>query len=345
MGAGSSDERGDTEAPVTLQQQRAQFLLIQQIQEARMLARNENAAAGATALTSLGWQQPPVDQPALLMSKVLHNPAHLRGKSILLTSGQPGDPMTLSFSFDAIAPCVVTVYRSALLTPAVYGGWEVESAAWSSPPVPFQAGLAQSHLIEWEALWQSQAVSATFESDARHCPMLIELRVEDPKLAPSSVEWTICQLLTVRNSNSGKTRVEVVSQQFCNGSNQALELLDFFGSEPVADNITRQDCIVCQSEPRDTAVLPCRHLCLCHGCSDYIRTRTQFTSYKCPICREKIGRMMRIEPDDAGVAASSSQEKAMEDAQLDEEDRVFRNEVLSQAEVANETDVALATAA
>jgi len=321
MGAATSwsDDRGDVEA-LSLQQQRAQFLLIQQIQEARLLARNDAAAggAGASALNSLGFPAlQPVEQPSLLMSQVLSNPAHLRGKTITLTPGKHGEPMTLHFSFDSVVPCVVTVYRSALLVPALRGAWEVESAAWSSPPVPFPAGLGQSHALDWESLWQSQAVSATFESDARHCPLLVELRVtgEAEQLMPASVEWTICQLLTTRKSSLGKTRVEVVSQQLCNGSNQALELLEMFGSEPAADGISRQDCIVCQSEPRDTAVLPCRHMCLCSRCSDYIKTRTQYTSYKCPICREKIGRMMRLEPaSESPAMACSSEEKSVEEA-------------------------------
>lgn len=312
MGIGASDERGDVEA-LTLQQQRAQFLLIQQIQEARMLARNDNAAPAAWALNSLGFPaMPPVDQPGLLMSQVLHSSAHLRGKTMMLKPGEHGEPMTLCFSFDALAPCMVTVYRSALLVPATLGLWEVESAAWSSPSVNFPAGLGQSHTVEWESLWQSQALSATFQSaaDARHCPLLVELRVEEAETSKrSSVEWSICQLLTARNGSQGKTRVEVISQQFCNGSNQALELLEVFGSEPTLDGTSRQDCIVCQSEPRDTAVLPCRHMCLCSRCSDYIRTRTQYNSYRCPICREKIGRMMRLDPASDSTVACSSQEK------------------------------------
>jgi len=324
MGVGTSDDRGDVEA-LTLQQQRAQFLLLQQIQEARLMARggdNANAGPAAAALGSLGFPavaMPPVDQPALLMSQVLHNPAHLRGKSISLAPGQRGAASTLQFSFDSLAPCVVTVYRSALIVCSTKGGWEVESAAWSSPPVHFPAGVAQTHALEWESLWQSQAMSATFESDGRHCPLLFELRVQaGDKVFQSSVEWTICQLLTTRGS-AGKTRVDVVSQQLCLGNSQTLEILDVFGSEPIGDGYTRQDCIVCQSEPRDTTVLPCRHMCLCMRCADYIRTRTQYSSYKCPICREKIGQMMRIDvagettelpdSDNAGETARSAEQR------------------------------------
>jgi len=284
-----------------------------------MLARNDNAnmAPAAAALNSLGLSiMPPVEQPSLLMSQVLKNPAHVRAKTMMLKPGQHGEPMTLRFIFDTIAPCLVTVYRSALLVPDVQGGWEVESAAWSSPSLPFEAGLGQSYEVAWESLWQSQAVSATFDSDARHCPLLVELRVEEvEKSMSSSVEWTICQLLTARNNSSGNTRIEVVSQQLCNGSNQALELLELFGSETTADGTARQDCIVCQSEPRDTAVLPCRHMCLCSRCSDYIRTRTQYSSYKCPICREKIGRMMRLDPAGEPLAACSSDAKRCNDAE------------------------------
>eukprot|EP01134_Creolimax_fragrantissima_P000425 CFRG0425T1 len=41
------------------------------------------------------------------------------------------------------------------------------------------------------------------------------------------------------------------------------------------------ECIVCLCDPRDTAVLPCRHLCLCHGCAEVLR----YQSNKCPLCR------------------------------------------------------------
>lgn len=272
-----------------------------------MQLRNENASPAAMALNSLGVPtMPPVDQPALLMSQVLQNPAHMRGKTISLAPGQHAGPMTLRFTFDSLAACVVTVYRSALLAPGQHGTWEVESAAWSSPPAPFPAGLGQTHAIEWETLWHSQAMSATFESEAKHCPLLVELKVEDENGTATSIEWTICQLLTARSGSAGKTRAEVVCQLIRSNS-QVLELREVFGSEPAAgDDSTRQDCIVCQSEPRDTAVLPCRHMCLCSRCSDYIRTRTQFHSYKCPICREKIGRMMRVEPDAAEASLSRS---------------------------------------
>lgn len=50
-------------------------------------------------------------------------------------------------------------------------------------------------------------------------------------------------------------------------------------------------CVICMLEPRDTALLPCRHLCLCSGCADVVRLRSQ----ACPICRETIKSLLSID--------------------------------------------------
>jgi len=44
------------------------------------------------------------------------------------------------------------------------------------------------------------------------------------------------------------------------------------------------------TEPRDTAVLPCRHMCLCNSCAEVLRHQ----SNKCPICRSTVRSMVEI---------------------------------------------------
>ncbi len=44
-----------------------------------------------------------------------------------------------------------------------------------------------------------------------------------------------------------------------------------------------RECVVCMSDPKDTAVLPCRHMCLCAQCAEQLR----YQSNKCPICRQR----------------------------------------------------------
>ncbi|XP_010492948.1 PREDICTED: probable E3 ubiquitin-protein ligase LUL3 [Camelina sativa] len=57
-----------------------------------------------------------------------------------------------------------------------------------------------------------------------------------------------------------------------------------------------KECVICLTEPKDTAVMPCRHLCLCSDCAKEL----PFQSNKCPICRKPIERLvkMKVESSD-----------------------------------------------
>lgn len=39
------------------------------------------------------------------------------------------------------------------------------------------------------------------------------------------------------------------------------------------DSSGSRDCVICLSDPRDTIVLPCRHLCLCRSCAHTLRNQ------------------------------------------------------------------------
>ncbi|XP_060219101.1 probable E3 ubiquitin-protein ligase LUL4 isoform X2 [Lycium barbarum] len=51
-----------------------------------------------------------------------------------------------------------------------------------------------------------------------------------------------------------------------------------------------KECVICMTEPKDTAVLPCRHMCLCSECAKELRHQ----SNKCPICRQPIEELLEI---------------------------------------------------
>jgi len=224
----------------------------------------------------------PLQQPSLWISNIVKNPVHVHPKTVSV-SHRETHPV-LQFSFDAVKEGTVIVHRAAVLV-FEPDGWSVKSAAWSSPPCDFESGLGQTHFLEWEDL---PPVQQALAPGHRNCPLLIELR--EVGTSPS-IEWTSFRVHVDRF-----IEVEILSQQLqCAG--HFLELHDVYGSEMTDGH--RQDCIVCQSEPRDTAVMPCRHLCLCSACSDYIRSRVQYHSYKCPLCRERITRMMRFDRDEA----------------------------------------------
>lgn len=52
------------------------------------------------------------------------------------------------------------------------------------------------------------------------------------------------------------------------------------------------ECVICLTEPRDTTVLPCRHLCMCAECAHHLRDQT--TGTVCPICRNPVESLLEI---------------------------------------------------
>ncbi|KAL9688781.1 hypothetical protein QQ045_033205 [Rhodiola kirilowii] len=81
------------------------------------------------------------------------------------------------------------------------------------------------------------------------------------------------------------------------------ELRDLFGTESSStpesskdDSDAGKECVICLTEPKDTAVLPCRHMCMCSECARALR----FQSDKCPICRQPIEEIIEIKMENKG---------------------------------------------
>ena len=71
------------------------------------------------------------------------------------------------------------------------------------------------------------------------------------------------------------------------------------GESPAEGNVKPADddddddnglCVICLSEPKDTCVIPCRHLCLCKDCAQELQKH----SPKCPVCREPIQQLLHL---------------------------------------------------
>lgn len=303
MGVPFSMELDEAER-VALQQQRLQL----QFQEARTLEGGEILIPG-------GWRSLPIEQPPLSMAKVVKNPAHLHAKTLRVVAGKEASRGSLCFQMDATMAGTAVAHRSVTLVVDEEGACDIEFAEWSSKAVPFDKGMGQALSIPWVCGAKDQAHDSSQWEDGgieRHfVPGLVELRVEqapcdsEPEVAGDDKRATIERTVFGLPSATSKTgQVEVLKQQFSHDTAVMLEVLEVFGSEICPDGVSRQECSVCQSEPRNTMVLPCRHMCLCAGCSEYIRTRTQYRSYACPLCRKRISRMMRIDDETTKESAS-----------------------------------------
>ncbi|KAJ6737550.1 E3 UBIQUITIN-PROTEIN LIGASE LUL4 ISOFORM X1-RELATED [Salix viminalis] len=139
-------------------------------------------------------------------------------------------------------------------------------------------------------------------------PSLSTSTSQEPEkpLPPMSTHAQITEAFLDKN-NEGHFQVKVIKQiLWIEGIR--YELREIFGiansdGAGVDETDSGKECIICMTEPKDTAVLPCRHMCLCSGCAKELRSRSD----RCPICRQPIQELMEIklilnkEPVDHGA--------------------------------------------
>ncbi|KAH9589427.1 hypothetical protein LSM04_008916 [Trypanosoma melophagium] len=49
-------------------------------------------------------------------------------------------------------------------------------------------------------------------------------------------------------------------------------------------------CVICLTMPKDTAVMPCRHMCLCKNCAEELMRHVP----KCPVCRGSVSTLLHM---------------------------------------------------
>ncbi|GLT92390.1 hypothetical protein SLE2022_102300 [Rubroshorea leprosula] len=98
----------------------------------------------------------------------------------------------------------------------------------------------------------------------------------------------------VFEKDKGEYHLKVVKQiLWVNGTRYELQEIYGIGNSIDGDvdaNDPGKECVICLSEPRDTTVLPCRHMCMCSGCAKVLR----FQTTRCPICRQLVDRLLEI---------------------------------------------------
>ncbi|XP_026415173.1 probable E3 ubiquitin-protein ligase LOG2 [Papaver somniferum] len=98
----------------------------------------------------------------------------------------------------------------------------------------------------------------------------------------------------VFEKEKGEYQVKVMKQiLWVNGMRYELQEIYGIGNSVESDfdgNDPGKECVICLSEPRDTTVLPCRHMCMCSGCAKVLRFQTN----RCPICRQPVERLLEI---------------------------------------------------
>lgn len=209
------------------------------------------------------------------------------------------------------------------------GGEEEEPV----PPTPldvkhFQEGMSQVYVSPPIDISKLTEDMLTYNPDhPKDIPLAVRMDAEEVPGEERCSQYTYLSFHVVPESPSppGRARrpmqwsVSVIGQKLQYGK-QCFVCHEVFGvsSKQMAEvdaEGNNNDCVICLSEPRDTAVLPCRHMCFCGYCAGIVRLQCD----RCPVCRQKVASLLQFRrekdksedvPESLAPAASSAATEA-----------------------------------
>ncbi|KAK9836425.1 hypothetical protein WJX74_000180 [Apatococcus lobatus] len=263
----------------------------------------------------------------------IRNAVNLK-KNTLQLLPVPGDPSKLAIHFliDASSPCSATVFVMATEDPthacriipkgpAPHHAFQYDKGLG----MPYPLNGATGPLIDLESLHEQKAAQLGEE-------LIIRLETISEKglaeghslqeIVPGQEQklWVQSQttFASIAKDEEGKPVCRVQKQKIW-VEGVSYELQEIYGMEhaagfrrEVAEDVEERLCVICLVNDRDTTVLPCRHMCMCHECAQELRKQTS----KCPICRNQVESLLHIgmsrrgadsKPDHAAAATKMAE--------------------------------------
>lgn len=150
------------------------------------------------------------------------------------------------------------------------------------PPAELPAGFKQRFAVsEAHAFFPAryELSELTKETQLSAYPIVISLETSPLAVARDGAEPQCFLMYCTLYRNGAAFGVRVLKSVVrLNGC--AYLLHEIFGLSTEKED-EANECVVCITDPRDTVVLPCRHMCLCSSCAKELRQR----SNRCPMCR------------------------------------------------------------
>jgi len=194
----------------------------------------------------------------------------------------------LHFVFDATDGGTASIYYCAKETRNQLGE-PIYTSIHEHQSQKFERGLGQSYMqtpTEYLDTSQFKEEELTYNAEQNCYPVVVVLECSgtDPKSRPIS-QTTFAALIHCADDS---WVIKPVKQKI-RFEDKSYVIHEIFGLESGETDIGK-DCVICMTEPRDTTVLPCRHMCLCSACAEALRHQ----SNKCPICRSTVRSMVEI---------------------------------------------------
>lgn len=262
------------------------------------------------------------DRPPVQRSAVVANVLNLRKNSVQLIRSSPTSSVySLNFVFDAQVGGFVSVYFRAQQVirrseasqspdaPILELSYVTKDEAVSKK-FPFVSGEAQQfHQQLEDSLDVRRYKSAELQrADSDYYPIVIQLEANYPKNSTVPIQERVKSQTTFATlvPKNGSYIVNIVAQQvLVNGTLYKILNLYGIGSKNAAETKNSNDpyavdstdeCVVCLTEPCDTACEPCNHLCLCEDCARTLWAQADRSRRRCPVCRSEFVKLLRIIP-------------------------------------------------
>ena len=263
--------------------------------------------------------------PQMQKTYTIRNDVNLKKNTLrLVRDAAEPSKYHVEFTFDASTPCKISVHYAALELAGDGAASFSPLKPEASPPTEFrEKGLSQtyrtpaSHALDTAAYTPEEL---RFEPTAGRYPLIVCLEAGGREPAPSkaAVQSQTTFAKVVVPAGGAAATAKPLKQKIQVGST-AYELQEIYGidgsgggaadDEGGADggesSENTRECVICMSEPRDTTVLPCRHMCMCSECAKVLRLQ----SNKCPICRTSIESLLQIKiskQNDAGAPSGAA---------------------------------------
>lgn len=225
------------------------------------------------------------------------------------TPDSESNDAVLSFVIDAVEAVTVSVHLLAREVEEL-DSKGVASNVWlasqEGPPsslvdvCSFEPGLGQVYRSPSLSVAEWSIAPLSYDAERpKNVPVAIKLEVAGKDGGPSTVQHTYVSLHGHEGTPAAEPReqpwsVQVYAQKLQYGE-QVFVLHELFGvssalTEEVDSEIGSGECIICLAEPRDTAVLPCRHMCFCGHCAGVARLQCE----RCPVCRQKVSSLLQL---------------------------------------------------
>ena len=242
--------------------------------------------------------------PQLQRTQTIRNDVNLKKNTLkLVRDPQSPSKYHLEFTFDAAAPCNISVFFVASeRNRAGKISFEPLKEIGAHPVESREQGLNQhfrtreSHALD-TTLYPVKDLSAVPEK--QQFPIIVCLEATGRSEAAAGNSSTVTSQTTFGNISSPTLAPTVVPlKQKIQVGGHSYELQEIYG---IADGSSggsgadggeasggatdggdggdggenARECVICMTEPRDTTVLPCRHMCMCSECAKVLRTRVR----------------------------------------------------------------------